>query len=77
MPIKIAEPTEYEKAWDIYRRSRDYARTMKELIRKNIHDPYATNILRSSFDAGYNAANDSHMKNLNTLKQLLQDGKPQ
>jgi uncharacterized protein YutE (UPF0331/DUF86 family) len=52
--MKITEMTEYAKAWKEFTESDDYARCIKNLYQKGVINPYAANILRTAFDAGWN-----------------------
>lgn len=47
--------TPYAQAWKNYRQTADYLKSEAALINKGINQPYADNILRSAFDAGYNS----------------------
>ena len=49
--------TDYAKAWRAFVESDDYARCIKNLYQKGVINPYSSNILRTSFDAGWNAKN--------------------
>ena len=50
--------TDYKKAWMNYRKSEDYKHTQDVLKKKGIKPPYSTNIMRSSFNAGWHSRNE-------------------
>ena len=53
--MKVGEMTDYAKAWKQFVEGEQYAGCIKELTRKGIRSPYASNILRIAFDAAWNS----------------------
>jgi uncharacterized protein YutE (UPF0331/DUF86 family) len=53
--MKITEMTDYAKAWKEFIESDDYINCIKKLSQKGVLNPYASNILRTAFDAGWNS----------------------
>lgn len=47
--------TDYSKAWENYKMSNSYDKSVEQMIKHGMKQPYVDNILRLSFDAGWNA----------------------
>lgn len=58
--------TKYSIAWKAYKESEDFKRSLCYLLDHGFQRPYADNILRHAFDAGFNAADIHDNK---TVKQ--------
>lgn len=49
--------TNYSKAWEAFKATKEYHRAMTSMFEKGIINPYSQNILRIAFEAGWNATN--------------------
>jgi hypothetical protein len=48
--------TNYSRAWLQFRKSEEFKRTADAMEKKGIKQRYASNILRTAFEAGWNAS---------------------
>lgn len=50
--------TEYSKAWKQYCSTQSYSALVTLMLMKGLQQPYIDNILRDTFDAGWNAKHE-------------------
>jgi hypothetical protein len=48
--------TNYRKAWNDYRKSKEYCNSIATLKAKGIKQPYSSNILQNAFSAAWRAS---------------------